>query len=152
MKIAILGLWHQGVVAAGCLAGMGHDVVAADLDSGRVAVLRERRAPIFEPGLDDLLGREVAAGRLSFSNDYIAAVRDAQYVFAMFDTPVNDNDESDLSGIFHAFEVIAPVLAPQTIVLVTAQVPVGTCDALENLLGKAANGPTIAYMPENLRL
>ena len=70
----------------------------------------------------------------------------------MPDTPVDENDESDLGGIFATVEQIAPALAPNATVLVTAQVPVGTCDRLTELIGKAAPGAaaTIAYMPENL--
>ena len=82
------------------------------------------------------------------------AVRDAPFVFVMFDTPVDENDQSDLSEIFRTFEVIAPALQPQAVILVTAQVPVGTCDKLKDVLRKAAPNvsATIAYMPENLRL
>ena len=154
MKIAVIGLWHQGVVGAACCAAMGHDVIGADLDDGRIAELKQGRAPLFEPGLNELLGQEVAAGRLAFTSDLAAAVRDTPYVFIMFDTPVNDQDESDLSGIFQAVEMIAPALAKDAVILVTAQVPVGTCDALMKIIRDKAPGcsATIAYMPENLRL
>ena len=154
MKIAVLGLWHQGVVGAACLAGIGHDVVGADPDTERVARLRHGQAPLFEPGLDERLDKGVKSGRLSFVTDYAQAVRDAPFVFVMFDTPVDENDQSDLSEIFRSFEAIAPALAPNAVILVTAQVPVGTCDKLNEVLRKTApNGSAvIAYMPENLRL
>jgi UDPglucose 6-dehydrogenase len=154
MKIAVLGLWHQGVVGAACLADMGYEVVGADPDAERVARLRNSQAPLFEPGLDERLGKGVKSGRLSFVTDYAQAVRDAPFVFVMFDTPVDENDQSDLSEIFRAFEAIASVLEPHAVVLVTAQVPVGTCDKLKDLLRKAAPNVSamIAYMPENLRL
>lgn len=154
MKIAVLGLWHQGVVGAACCASMGHDVIAADLDGGRVAELKQGCAPLFEPGLDELLGKEISGGRLAFTTNYAEAVRDTPYVFVMFDTPVNDQDESDLTGIFDAIKAIAPALQPDAVILMTAQVPVGTCDALSKLLRDVAPdcSATIAYMPENLRL
>jgi UDPglucose 6-dehydrogenase len=154
VKIAVLGLWHQGVVGAACLADMGHSVVGVDMDTDRVARLRRGQAPLYEPGLDALLAKGLASGRLTFSTDDAGAVRDASHVFVMFDTPVDDNDESDLTGIFQAFERIAPALRRDADVLVTAQVPVGTCDALAGLIAKAnpAASATIAYMPENLRL
>ena len=86
-----------------------------------------------------------------FTTDLAGAVRDTPYVFVMFDTPVNDRDESDLTGIFQACEIIAPALARDASILVTAQVPVGTCDALAAIIH--AKSPTasatIAYMPEN---
>lgn len=154
MKIAVIGLWHQGVVGAACLVDMGYDVVAADSNASQIAQLRQGRALVFEPGLDALLARGIASGRLTFTTDHIAAVRDAPYVFVMFDTPVDENDESDLTEIFRIFELIAPVIMPHAAILVTAQVPVGTCDALVEILHRAAPNScgTIAYIPENLRL
>ena len=154
MKIAIIGLWHQGVVGAACLADMGHQVVGADLDAARIAELKQGQAPLFEPGLDALLAKGIESGRLSFVTAYAEAVRGAPCVFVMFDTPVDENDESDLSGIFNAFEAMAPALEPGASILVTAQVPVGTCDLLLETLRQSAPASTaaIAYMPENLRL
>ena len=153
-KIAVLGLWHQGVVGAACLADLGFAVVGADPDAARIAKLRGGKAPLFEPGLDELLGKGLQSGRLSFVADYAEAVRGAPFVFVMFDTPVDANDQSDLSEIFRTFEAIAPTLKTQSVILVTAQVPVGTCDKLMDVLRKAAPNvsATIAYMPENLRL
>jgi UDPglucose 6-dehydrogenase len=154
MKIAVVGLWHQGAVGAACCAAMGHNVIGADLDEVRITKLKQGRAPLFEPGLDELLEREIGAGRLTFTTDLAGAVRDTPYVFIMFDTPVNDQDESDLTGVFEAFEIIAPALAKDAVILMTAQVPVGTCDQLiEVIRDKAPDcSATIAYMPENLRL
>jgi UDPglucose 6-dehydrogenase len=154
MKIAVLGLWHQGVVGAACLAEMGHDVTAADPRAETVALLREGRAPLFEPGLDDLLAREIGAGRLRFTTEYAAAAAGVPFVFVMFDTPVNERDESALDEIFACVEQIAPALQAGATLLVTAQVPVGTCDALAAVLAKhrSRNDVAIAYMPENLRL
>jgi UDPglucose 6-dehydrogenase len=154
MKIAVLGLWHQGVVGAACLVDMGHEVVGADSDADRIARLRHGRAPLFEPGLDALLAKGVDSGRLAFTTDRAAAVRDAAYVFAMFDTPVDENDDSDLTEIFETFKAIAKALQPGATILVSAQVPVGTCDALAGVLCEVETtcSAKIAYMPENLRL
>lgn len=145
--VCVIGLWHQGVVGAACLAELGHDVVAADYDAARVARLAEGRAPLFEPGLDALVGRGLASGRLRFSADVAGAVRGRPYVLLMFDTPVNERDESDLTEVFAAAADIAPGLDHDAVVLVTAQVPVGTCDRLAEIVGTK-----IAYSPENLRL
>ena len=154
IKIAVIGLWHQGVVGAACLADMGYDVVAADSNVERITQLRQGRAQVFEPGLDALLAKGIASGRLTFTTFHAEAVRDAPYVFVMFDTPVDENDQSDLTEIFQTFEAIAPAIMPRATILVTAQVPVGTCDALAELLHKTApnSSATIAYIPENLRL
>jgi UDPglucose 6-dehydrogenase len=154
MKIAVLGLWHQGVVGAACLADMGHEVVAADADAERIARLQQGKAPLFEPGLDALIAKGLASSRLSFTTDHAAAVAAAPCVFVMVDTPVDDNDESDLTEIFQTCKAIAKALQPEAAILMTAQVPVGTCDALLNTLRETAPAcsATIAYMPENLRL
>ncbi len=154
MKIAVLGLWHQGVVGAACLAEMGHEVIGADGDVERVARLQAGQAPLFEPGLNDLIAKGVNSGRLAFTTDHAQAVRDTPFVFVMFDTPVDENDESDLSEIFQTLETVAPALQPSAVILVTAQVPVGTCGALKDLVSRVAPNAsaTIAYQPENLRL
>ena len=117
MKIAVLGLWHQGIVGAACLAEMGHDVTAADPNAETIARL-SRRPPhrLFEPGLDDLLAEGIAStGRLTFTTSYarMRCAKDAPFVVfvIMFDTPVNERDESDLDGIFACVEAVAPVLA-----------------------------------------
>lgn len=154
MKIAVVGLWHQGVVGAACLVEMGHDVVGADANLDVVAQLNAGRAPLFEPGLDELLRKSIGSGRLAFINDVAEAVRGASHVFVMFDIPVDENDESDLTEIFRTFEAMAPNLEQAAVILVTAQVPVGTCDRLADILQAALpkRAPPIAYMPENLRL
>jgi len=154
MRIAVLGLWHQGIVGAACLAEMGHSVVGADQNADTIARLAGGRAPLFEPGLDELLGQGISSGRLTFTAGYTGAVHGAPFVFIMFDTPVNDRDESDLSGVFACVEEIAPSLERGATVLVTAQVPVGTCDRFAEIIAARAPGRdiSIAYMPENLRL
>src|ERR1044072_1040646 len=122
MKVAVVGLWHQGVVGAACLAEMGHEVIAADANAETVAKLRSGKASLYEPGLDDLLAKGVASGKLTFTTDLAQAARSAPFVFVMFDTPVDENDESDLTPIYGAFDSIAPALQPGAVILMTAQV------------------------------
>lgn len=148
MKVAVIGLWHQGVVGAACLADLGCDIVAADHDEARIAQLNNGRAPLYEPGLDELIQKGLRAGRLRFTTDVAEAVRGRSLVMIMFDTPVNENDESDLSEISATAKEIGLCLEPDVVILVTAQVPVGTCDEIKTLLGTTR----VAYSPENLRL
>lgn len=152
--LAVIGLWHQGVVAAACLADWGYDVVAADVDAGRIAQLGEGKAPLFEPGLDALLAKGLQAGRLRFTTDIAGAVRERPYVLVMHDTPVSESDESDLREIIQCVEQMAPGLASGAVVHVTAQVPVGTCDEILRTFQAMRPGlpVSIAYSPENLRL
>jgi len=154
MKVAVIGLWHQGVVGAACLASLGHDVLAVDHNPARIAELTNGKAPVYEPGLDDLIQLGLKSGRLQFATDVARAVIGRPYTLIMFDTPVNENDESDLSEIFTTAKEIAPTLDHDATVLVTAQIPVGTCDVISQTI-RAANPKAcfgLAYSPENLRL
>jgi UDPglucose 6-dehydrogenase len=154
MDVCVIGLWHQGIVGAACLADLGYSVVAADHDEGKVDRLNGGRAPLYEPGLDELLAAGLASGRLRFSADVAGSVVGRPYVLLMFDTPVNDRDESDLSEVLATAGEIAPHLSDGVVLYVTAQVPVGTCDRIAGIIREA--NPSlqfgIAYSPENLRL
>lgn len=153
-RICVIGLWHQGIVGAACLADFGFSVIAADHDPRKIEMLKLGKAPLYEPGLDDLIQRDLLRGRLTFTDDVAGAVRGISDVWLMFDTPVNERDESDLSEIFATVREIASNLEPDTIVLVTAQVPIGTCDEIAALIRGCRPGLkfSVAYMPENLRL
>jgi len=154
MKIAVIGCWHQGVVGAACLADLGYDVLAADHDGERIEKLNTGAAPLFEPGLDDLLKKGLASGNLNFTTDVAGCVTDCEYVLLMHDTPVDENDQSDLSSVFNAVEEISYRLEQNAVLLVTAQVPVGTCDRIVGIIREKNPGLKfgIAYSPENLRL
>ena len=152
--VCIVGIWHQGAVAAACLAAAGYTVVGVDADPATVAGLADGKAPIFEPGLDELLAGGVASGRLTFTTDVAAAVTGAATVMVMFDTPVDDNDDVDLSALMTMVRAMASSLTSDSHVLVTAQIPVGTCDRIHEAIREInpAAPAGIAYSPENLRL
>lgn len=154
MKVCVIGLWHQGIVGAACLAECGYDVIAADHLLGTIETLKFGKAPLYEPGLDDMIQKGILLKRLTFTNNVAAAVRGVRDVLLMFDTPVNDNDESDLSEIMATAREIAPHLEQDVVILVTAQVPIGTCSEIAGAIGAVNRGLKfgIAYMPENLRL
>ncbi len=152
-RVAVLGLWHQGVVAAACFADLGNNVTATDLSLTVVKGLQAGKLPVFEPGLEALVAKGVASGELRFVEGLATAVKDAQIVCFMVDTPVDESDLSDLSGIFDAAHTIAPELAKDAIVYVTSQVPIGTCAKLREVLSAGAGHDiALAYSPENLRL
>jgi len=154
MDVCVIGLWHQGIVGAACLAELGCSVIASDHDASKVSRLNDGRAPLYEPGLDELIVAGLESGRLRFSADVAVSVRGCPYVLLMFDTPVNDRDESDLTEVLSSAEEIAPQLEDGVVLYVTAQVPVGTCDRIERIIREAnpALRFGIAYSPENLRL
>jgi len=153
-RVALIGLWHLGTVAAAGLARLGHTVHATDPDSDTVRRLQHHEPPLYEPGLAEALSLQAAAGRLLFDADARLVFSRAEYIFITFDTPVDENDQCDLSPIFTAFDTVAlNASGPVTIVLMS-QVPVGTCRTLDAQL--RARAPHLdfhlVYHPENLRL
>lgn len=154
VKVAVVGLWHQGVVAAACLADWGVNVVGFDAASEITHDLNRGRARVFEPGLDELLKSGIERRRLCFTNSAIQAFEKAQFVLVAHDTPVDESDRSDLSVVFRDVETVAPHLEGDVILHVTAQVPVGTCDRIHALIRslRPELSFAIVYSPENLRL
>lgn len=154
MKVCVVGLWHQGVVGAACLADLGFDVVATDIDVARLETLAQGRSPLFEPGLDELLSSGLACGKLRFTVDMAEAVAGRELILWMFDTPVNDQDESDLSGVLAAARSVGPHVMKGAILLSSTQAPVGTTERIVAAMREAnsALDCTAAYTPENLKL
>jgi len=152
--VCVIGIWHLGAVAAACLADLGHRVVGVDKEPHKVEALYRGVPPLFEPGLQEMMARNIAAGRLTFTTNLAEALGDASYALITYDTPVNDNDDVDVSGIFAVAEKLAGHLASGATVIVSSQVPVGTCEEIAAVVRQA--NPSlhfgIAYTPENLRL
>lgn len=153
-EIVVIGLWHQGIVGAACMADFGYKVTGADCDSEVIRILKMGKAPIFEPGLDDLLSKGILSGTLCFSTDIKQSVIGKKEILLMYDTPVNDKDESDLSIVWKTIDEIAPVIENDALIHITTQIPVGTCDLIKSFIFK--KNPKInfhiTYSPENLRL
>jgi UDPglucose 6-dehydrogenase len=153
MKVCVLGLWHLGTVTAACAASGGHDVTGVDFDRAVVERLCEGTPPLFEPGLEDLVRRGLADGRLHFSTDPAAAAG-ADLVWVAYDTPVDDEDRADVEYVVERTLRLYPHLADGATVLVSSQLPVGTTRRLGEAFAAQAGGRRVsfAYSPENLRL
>jgi UDPglucose 6-dehydrogenase len=151
MKVCVLGLWHLGSVTAACLARTGHDVVGLDFDAKTIADLSAGQAPLFEPGLDDLVKAGLAAGKLAFSTDP-AACKDAAVVWVNYDTPVDDDDNADVQFVVDQVEKVLPHMADGAVLLVSSQLPVGTAKRVEAAIARLSKKIGIAVSPENLRL
>ena len=154
MKICVQGLWHLGSVTAACLASVGHDVVGLDGDSTNIRNLNQGKAPLFEPGLDEMIHNEINQGHLRFSQSSREAVADAELLWVTFDTPVDEDDQADVELVFDKIKSVLPELNDGTVVLISSQIPVGSIKKLENFVKDNYIKKQIffAYSPENLRL
>lgn len=154
MNICVVGLWHLGTTTAGCLASAGHQVTGLDFDHQVVDDLTAGRPPLFEPGLEDLVTLGMSRGRLRFTSDAASALAAADVVWVAYDTPVDEDDRADVGYVTDRVKRLFPDLRDRTLVLISAQVPVGTTRALEAAFAEVAPGRavTFGYSPENLRL
>lgn len=152
MRIGMIGTGYVGLVTGTCLAETGNDVVCMDREEWKIDLLRRGRSPIYEPGLQELIDRNVAAGRLTFTTDLAAAVGGMHMVFLAVGTPPQPNGSVDLSALWQVVDQMAPHLEPDTIVVIKSTVPVGTNAAvtrrLQELTGRACY---VASNPEFLK-
>lgn len=154
MKIAMIGSGYVGLVSGVCFSDFGHDVVCIDKDATKVGKLEAGEVPIYEPGLDELIARNVQAGRLSFTTDLKDAVGEADAVFIAVGTPTRRGDgHADLTYVFAAAEEIAHSLKDYTVVVTKSTVPVGTNAKVEEIIRAAAPEAEfdVASNPEFLR-
>jgi len=139
MRIAMVGTGYVGLVSGACFSDFGHDVVCIDKDQGKIEALHRGTMPIFEPGLQALVERNVRGGRLAFSIDLEAAVGGAEAVFIAVGTPSRRGDgHADLSYVFAAAADIARALRGPTVVVTKSTVPVGTGDEVERIIRETA--------------
>ena len=132
MKICMIGAGYVGLVSAACFSEFGWHVVCVDNDPQRLEALNAGRSPIYEPGLDDLIQRNVRAGRLVFSAELGPAVKNADVVFLAVGTPMRRGDGyADLSYVYSAVDELAPHLEGFTVVTTKSTVPVGTSRQIE---------------------
>lgn len=147
MNIAVLGLWHLGCVTAACCA-RHFQVTGLDFDAPLIEGLQQGRAPLSEPGLNELLAAGLAKNSLRFTTDAKTACAQADVLWVCYDTPVNDDDESDVPFVLERARRALPHLPAGALVLVSSQLPVGSCAGLEKEFPQLH----FACSPENLRL
>jgi UDPglucose 6-dehydrogenase len=147
MNVTVFGLWHLGSVTAACCA-RHFRVTGLDFDAANVARLNAGQAPLLEPGLNELIAAGLAAKSLSFTTEAKAACAQADVLWLTYDTPVNENDESDVASVLANLRRALAHLPSGALVLISAQLPVGTCAGLEREFPQFH----FACSPENLRL
>lgn len=152
MKIVMVGTGYVGLVTGTCFADSGNDVTCVDVNPQKIEGLKRGELPIYEPGLQELVLRNARAGRLHFTTELAAAVREAQLVFLAVGTPQSDDGSADLSAIWAVCDAIAPHLPTNGIVVVKSTVPVGTNrKVLDRLREKTGRDVAVCSNPEFLK-
>src|SRR5215211_5129564 len=154
MHVAMIGSGYVGLVSGACFADFGHVVTCVDKDPAKIEALQGGRIPIFEPGLQELVAKNVRDGRLSFATDFARPVREADAVFIAVGTPSRRGDgHADLSYVYKAAEEIAAVMNGFTVVVTKSTVPVGTGDEVERIVRETRPDADFAVVsnPEFLR-
>src|SRR5579871_53076 len=152
MNIAVVGTGYVGLVSGTCFAESGNEVVCVDIDAARIEQLRAGQVPIYEPGLEELVRRNVKEGRLSFSTELRGAVGASMVSFIAVGTPMSKSGAADLSGVMRAAEEIAKAVAGYHIIAIKSTVPVGTNDRVREVVSRvAAHRVDVCSVPEFLK-
>jgi UDPglucose 6-dehydrogenase len=152
VKIAVIGTGYVGLVTGTCLAETGHRVTCVDLDARKIATLRAGGIPIYEPGLEELVKRNVRDGRLDFTTSTAEAVRDVDVAFIAVGTPPGETGEADLSYVLAAAEQIGRAIGRYTVIVNKSTVPVGSADRVSEVVARVAQAPfDVVSNPEFLK-
>src|SRR5574338_340068 len=134
MRIAMIGTGYVGLVSGACFADFGHDVTCVDADPARIEALQRFEIPFFEPGLSEVVDRNVTAGRLHFTTSVAEGVAPATVIFLAVGTPEGVGGRADLSQLHAAALAAAEHVSRYAVLVVKSTVPVGTCAALSDML------------------
>jgi UDPglucose 6-dehydrogenase len=154
MRIVMIGSGYVGLVSGACFADFGHTVTCVDKDGAKIEALKAGKIPIFEPGLGELVAKSVRDGRLAFTTETKAAVRDAEAIFIAVGTPSRRGDgHADLTYVFDAAREIALAVEGPCVVVTKSTVPVGTGDEIERIMREVRPEieVSVASNPEFLR-
>ena len=135
-QIAVVGTGYVGLTTAVCLAELGHQVIGVDIDEAKVATLKRGEPTIYEPGLDELMSRTLATGRLAFTGDYGQAIPNAEFVFIAVGTPPGRRGEADLVFVKQAAKGIAKAMKKTVTIVNKSTVPIGTGNIVARIVGE----------------
>jgi len=153
-NITVVGVGYVGLVTGTCFADLGNRIVCLDIQEERIANLKKGILPIYEPGLEEMVSRNVKAGRLSFTTSYAEGIRDAEFVFISVGTPSDVDGEADLQYVRAAAESVAEVMDHPLIIVNKSTVPVGTGDWVADIIKGKQKTPvpfSVVSCPEFLR-
>jgi UDPglucose 6-dehydrogenase len=154
MNICVVGTGYVGLVTGAVFADLGNEVICVDNQAEKIAALEAGKMPIYEPGLEEMVGRNVADGRLSFTTDLTAAVRRSAIVFISVGTPPKDNGQTDLAAVEEVARHIAQAMEQYTVVVNKSTVPVGTGELVREVIERHQTRPVpfdVVSNPEFLR-
>jgi len=153
-QICVVGVGYVGLVTAACFADLGNRVIALDISEEKIAGLKRGEMPIYEPGLAELVARNVRAGRITFTTSYADGLKDTEFVFIAVGTPSGVDGEADLRYVATAAETIARVMTAPLIIINKSTVPVGTGDWVADIVRRSQPNPipfSVVSCPEFLR-
>ena len=147
MKIAIVGTGYVGLVSGACFAEMGLDITCVDTDRKKIEALEAGRIPIYEPGLEELVRRNVAGGRLHFTTDLAGCLDDMEVVFSAVGTPMGEDGAADLSQVLEVARTFGRHIRRYTLLVTKSTVPVGTSERIRAVVAGelAARGADIPF-------
>jgi UDPglucose 6-dehydrogenase len=152
LQITVVGTGYVGLVVGACLAETGNDVVCADVDERKIGMLNANQIPIYEPGLADLVGRNQAQDRLSFTTDVPSAIAGADVLFIAVGTPPDEDGSADLRHVLNVAEMIGRHMAREVVIVTKSTVPVGTAAKVQEAVATYAKYPFhICSNPEFLK-
>src|SRR3990172_8155736 len=152
-QICVVGAGHVGLTTGACFADLGNQVTCLDINAEKIERLQQGALPIYEPGLEELVRRNLQAGRLCFTTDYCQAIEPAEFVFIAVDTPSGVHGETEMRYIRSATEMMGRHLGPNTIVVNKSTVPIGTGDLVAQIVQRVTGQEPYAVVsnPEFLR-
>ena len=152
MKVAVIGSGYVGLVAGACFAESGNDVICADIDEHKVARLNQGDVPIYEPGLDALIERNLEQKRLTFTTDVAAAVKASHVIFIAVGTPPDEDGSADLQHVLAVARTIGQAMEDEKIVITKSTVPVGTAQRVREAIEAETDIPVhVCSNPEFLK-
>jgi UDPglucose 6-dehydrogenase len=153
-QICVVGVGYVGLVTGACFSDLGNRVIALDVDPERIENLKKGIMPIYEPGLEELVRRNVSAGRLSFTTDYAEALKECEFAFIAVGTPSGVNGEADLQYVASAAKSIAANMKSDLVIINKSTVPIGTGDWVADIVKREQPQPidfAVVSCPEFLR-
>ncbi|MCD6478275.1 MAG: UDP-glucose/GDP-mannose dehydrogenase family protein, partial [Candidatus Diapherotrites archaeon] len=134
MRVAVIGTGYVGLVVGTCLADLGNNVICVDVDRAKIGKLRKGECPIYEPGLEEMIKRNLKKKRLAFTTNTAEAVRDSYVIYIAVGTPQAKNGRADLRYVKQAAEQIGKAMNGEKVIVNKSTVPVGTAELVKRII------------------